>query len=78
MINIDKNLIDLKLQLRKVTDAVTKRWLTNSIHCLMKAIEREKMITKKAERKLKQEAKEQAEALREALREIEKKRHRIK
>lgn len=75
---LEKTLIVIKDDLRKVTDAVTKRWLTNSIHCLMKAIEREKLITKKAERKLKQEAKEQAEALREALREIEKKRHRIK
>lgn len=77
-LNIDKNLVDLKLQLRNVTDSVTKRWLTKSIYCLIKAIEHEKLIAKKAERKLKQEAKNQAEALKEALREIEKKRHRIK
>ena len=75
---MDKTLVALKAELRKVTDAVTKRWLYNAIHCVLKAIEQQKLIVKKEERKLKQDAKDQAEAMKDALKEIEKKRHRIK
>jgi hypothetical protein len=76
--DMDKTLVSLRAELRKSTDSVVKRWLYNAIHCIMKAVEQQKLVDKKAERKLKQEAKDQADAMKEALNEIEKKRHRIK
>lgn len=61
----------LLIELSKATDDVVKRNLRNSIYFAKKAVEQQKLLVKKAERKLKQKAKDEADAKKIALREAE-------
>ena len=75
---MDKTVVALKAELRKATDETVKRWLHNGIHCVVKAMEQQKLVAKKAAKKIKQEAKAHDEEMKYAIKELDKKRHRIK